>query len=918
MILKLINIDEWSSKLKAVKSPKIFENGRFAKTGLFSQQIFGPLKSYCCACNRSTYRGRNYGKMKCPDCGVPITSTSMRRDVFAKIELPFDILNPIFYFLITEMKPSVTSILNDMIEYKMAYYINEKGFICPYDEESDSEKEKLIGLDGVLTYVNHLTKDNKEPISIFIQNNIKNITVRNIIVIPPGFRPCNKNSTGTYITDEINRIYMNIIHRSNQIKDIPVSYEQEEELYHTNFKNLQKSSIDLYKHILDKLSKKQGLIRANILGKRVDFSGRSVISPDPTLNINECRIPYKMVLEMFKPQLTTYLVNRRIGKRYNAVVKMIDDCIKNNDTSLFDIITDFCEDKICVLNRQPTLHRLGILGFKISPHLGNTIKIHPLACSPYNADFDGDAMAIYIPVTQESYIDITSKIMVNKNLINPANGEIVTEPNQDIVLGIYTLTEDDTPEVECKGKMISRGRAVFNSCLPSNYPLIDRIVTKKYLKIILNTIVDQYDSTILMNTLDKIKTVGFKASTTCGYTLSITDLYNQRLQEIANDLVGDYDTDINMIRTNKELDGILKKMPFVPYIESGARGSWDQARQLIFTRGYVADSTNKIRPDIIRSSLVRGLNEQEYFHSCYGSRKGLLDTAVSTSESGYLTRQLIYATHFVELVSDEDIKNKKVKCDCGSKDYLKIELKVLDDKDDPTSINESKSLDFIRSLVGRYYKIKKSEKLKKINDDIDEMKSLIGKTILLRSPIYCKSDKICHICYGDTFKHINSDQIGMVATQSLGERMTQLVLRTFHLSGVVQTTGSESKGQNEDIISGMGLVKQILHKPTSVCKPETPEKLVYALYKLFSQYGKIYLVHFEVIVSAMIWSNTDLWRTIKDRDQVDKKWVSILKVPSMHSWLIGCAFSNLKSELLNGLVKSREDKQSSISSLFRY
>jgi len=532
--------------------------------------------------------------------------------------------------------------------------------------------------------------------------------------------------------------------------------------------------------------------------------------------------------------------------------------------------------------------------------------------------FVQDCMAIYVSVTDKSYQDIKNKIMISKNIINPANGDISTEPNQDIVLGIYTLTESSDKEVLCKGIMMSKGRSIFNECLPKTYPPINRLVTKKVLKIILNRISKLYSSDELMCTLDNIKKAGFKKSTSMGFTLSINDLYNSRLREISEEFENNYEKDMNRMKTDKELDSILKNMSFSKYIESGARGSWDQARQLVLTRGYVADSNNNIRQNMIRSSLITGMNPEEYFRSCYGCRKGLLDTALSTSDTGYITRQLIYAIHFVEMVNEEDITSGKYKSDCGTEEYLPINLFVLNDKKDPTSINKDKSLDIIKSLIGRYYKLNKSDtKLSVIKLDEDFMNNLIGKTIFLRSPIYCKSEKICRTCYGLSYKYVNSDQIGMVAVQSLGERMTQLVLRTFHTSGVVQKSTKDSLDKNDDIINGMMLVKTLLHRPATICTPEEPEKLVTNLYKLFIQYGKINMVHFETIVSAMLWNKEDLWRTMKDRDSNTRKWESILRIPALYSWLIGLAFSNLKSELLRGLISEKSNKESSLTSLFK-
>jgi len=397
LAVELINVDKWASKLKAVTNPKPFKNGKYTKDGLFSQQIFGPRRSYYCACRNTPYIGkRNKGK-KCKRCGVEVTTTDTRRKTFAKIALPFPIFNPLFYFLAIKMKTSSKELLTNLLGHKETYYYNDKDVIVklPKDTEPPEGVDMLHGIDGAKTYLLTLAESKVGTESAdFILSHQESITSSHVIVIPPRFRPCNRDGSGKFIMDNINKIYNQILIRVNLVNKSPVDMTDTDnsDIYKLNFNNIQQYAIELYTFILDKLSKKNGLIRSNILGKRVDFSGRAVITPNPNLSLDECSIPYFMMLEIAKPQLTGYLVRRRIQKTYKGALDLIDDCIKNKDFRLFDEVVNYADDKYCVLNRQPTLHRLGMLGFKMRVTKGNTIEIPPLITAPFNADFDGDCL----------------------------------------------------------------------------------------------------------------------------------------------------------------------------------------------------------------------------------------------------------------------------------------------------------------------------------------------------------------------------------------------------------------------------------------------------------------------------------------------------------------------------------------------
>lgn len=443
MYLSLVDIDAESENLKEILSPKIIESGKFAKTGLYSQQIFGPVKSDSCACNRITYRGRSLRNTKCERCEVDIVSSEERRKRFAKITLPFPILNPLFYHIMIKSKSSAKNILVDMLEFKCSYYFDERGVPVKVldNEPRPSGVELMTGLEGVLRYIEEEINNDDRKEFQFIRDNFDKILMNNVLVIPPDFRPCGSNGTGKIIMDEINALYRLLVVRSNHMRTLPFEISKTDDIYKTNFKHIQTIVIRLFEYILVKMSKKEGLIRGSILGKRVDFSGRAVISPDPTLRLDECRIPYAVILEILKPQLVTYLVNRRVCKRYNQAVKLIEDCLRTKSEELFDLVVEFCRNKVCILNRQPTLHRLGVLAFKVTVHLGNTIQIHPMVCTPFNADFDGDQMALYFPITEKSEKDVIDKVGIWNNLVSQTDVSLVPQPSQDIVLGIFSITQ---------------------------------------------------------------------------------------------------------------------------------------------------------------------------------------------------------------------------------------------------------------------------------------------------------------------------------------------------------------------------------------------------------------------------------------------------------------------------------------------
>lgn len=394
MKLSIIDIDAFCKDLPEISSHKPFENCKISRTGIFSQQIFGPIQSYRCGCLRSYYRGPHSGEKKCMVCDVEITSSSERSRRFAKIILPFEVLNPLFYFLFTKAKPASKKVIDNMLTYKHKYYFDENDIIqkAPNDDSIKIEKSKLlVGLNGVKTYINKTCETlNKKELN-YIKKYKDLVTVKNVIVIPPSFRNFTKKQNNSHSMDMLNKLYIELLTRSARVKNTPYKIDESDDVYRIYFKMIQTYVFNISNYIFDKLSSKTGLLRGNILGKRVDFSGRAVISPNPQLKLDECGVPYLIALEMFKPMLTVHLINKKIYNRYNIAAKEIDDAIAKKDYKFYKIVEDFCNGKLCILNRQPTLHRTSVLSFKIKVTECNTLMVHPLICNTYNSDFDGDS-----------------------------------------------------------------------------------------------------------------------------------------------------------------------------------------------------------------------------------------------------------------------------------------------------------------------------------------------------------------------------------------------------------------------------------------------------------------------------------------------------------------------------------------------
>lgn len=899
---KLLDVEKFCENLKEVTSSKIIDKKKFNQSGLFSEQIFGPIKNYTCQCG--TYHGISRSGGTCKKCGIDIVNSDVRRNRFAKIILPIQIVNPIMYDLICDVSNGANKVLLDRLmksEKSVLYLQSSKDGKSYYYMVTDEEKvpegsERWERLEAIFELISNTANSEIEndPNSkwTIIRDNLDKLFLQSILVLPPDLRPAAKGiERNNHVVDKINRFYMQILTKKESMRDTIIDICRDKNIYYTYFKQIQKDANELYEHIIEKLSKKEGLIRGNILGKRIDFSGRGVIIPDPSLKIDECSLPYVMFLELFKLKISKKLIELSKFKLLNEAVDYINDCIEIKDPILFKLCEELAIGELCILNRQPTLHRLGMLGFKIKISTDHVIKIHPLACSGFNADFDGDQMAVYIPISSETKQEILDKVMITKNFTSPADMSLSTIPGQDIVLGIYALSTNQFPKlknlVEYKNEKIPESIKILNECFPEDYKIVNYPIGKKELVKILNDIKEIYDENETARTLDKIKETGYKYATLFGPSLSLESFTIKNSGKVRDEIYKDGTTieQVRKLSSPETQDYLKQNFKYAYLIESGARGSWEQARQIVLSRGYVSDFNGMIKETPIKSSLLEGLTQEEFFNSTYGCRKGLLDVALNTGSSGYLSRKLIFTGTNLELSEDLD--------DCGTQDYLDVYIE-----------NDKKS----RMLKGRYF-LNDQNTLSLITKE--NRKELIGKTIKLRSPIFCRSEELCRKCYGE-FKDLHSRFVGVIAAQCLGETNTQLILRTFHNSGVANL-GKENKeveqeSKQKDIVGDLTLASRLFHQT----KDKTYKELVEESFQIYNNSREIHYVHFECLISQMMWGkengNEILWRLIQDRDKIFPVYYSIQTVPEKSSWILGLGFSNPKRQILKGVQKTGKYK----------
>lgn len=708
-----------------------------------------------------------------------------------------------------------------------------------------------------------------------------------IPVIPPALRPMVPLDGGRYATSDVNDLYRRVINRNNRLKKLKEIMAPDVIL--RNEKRILQEAVDALidnsirhgsavsaagslaqrrplKSLADNLKGKRGLFRQNLLGKRVDYSGRSVIVVGPDLKLHQCGLPKHMALELFKPFVISQLIKQELAYNIRGASRLIEDGIPE----VWAILEDIIRDKYVLLNRAPTLHRLGIQAFKPVLIEGNAIQLHPLVTTAFNADFDGDQMAVHVPLSEESQMEARNIMASNKNILKPGSGNIVVSIDKlDIILGCFWMTkivEDEkgagkvfhTPnsaitaydfgEVgfrapikvlgtesekygEFGGKIFDTtvGRLFFNSVLPKDYPFINHEVNRKKMAGIVDDLIERYGVENIPPILDKIKTFGFKHTTTSGITFGIDDVKIpegkwetiDKAKKLSDEVGSQFEMGLlseeERLRKNTEIwhqaKGEIEKL--VPLaldkngsvsdmLNSGARGSVSQLTQMAGMKGLITNTAGETIEFPILSCSKEGLTPLEYFITTHGSRKGLTDTALNTAKAGYLTRRLFDVAQDA-VISEED---------CGSKDGVKV-----------TAINSAGiEASLAKNIKGRFLSedmvspegdilFKKGHFLTKNDALLAESKGV--QEAIVRSPLTCKSTKgVCIKCYGaDLGKNKIIDigeAVGTVAAQAIGEPGTQLTMRTFHAGGTASVGG--------DITQGLPRVEEIFENR----KPKNP------------------------------------------------------------------------------------------------
>ena len=787
-----------------------------------------------------------------------------------------DLLDEETYFEILEKLPKDNQLLDDTDPNKFiakmgAEAIQDLIMSIDIDKESYELRDKA----------NHETSQQRKQeilkrLHVFesfrdsrkrMENRPEWMIVQVIPVIPPELRPLVPLDGGRFATSDLNELYRRVIIRNNRLKrlmeikapDVIMRNEKRmlQEAVDSLFDNSKKSTFKAearpLKSLSDSLKGKQGRFRQNLLGKRVDYSGRSVIVVGPDLNMNECGLPKDMAAELFKPFIIRKMLERGIVKTVKSAKKIVD----RKDPVVWDILENILKGHPVLLNRAPTLHRLGIQAFQPKLVEGKAIRLHPLCCTAFNADFDGDQMAVHVPLGNAAILEAQMLMLASHNILNPANGAPVTVPSQDMVLGLYYITKPlhSTPEhpvkgegmkfysaeevviahnegkvhtnavIKCRvnlkgdGKMelieTTVGRVLFNRVVPEEYGYINKLLTKKALRDIIGDVLKKTDTAKTAKFLDDIKNMGYQMAFKGGLSFNLGDVIipeekedlineaNEQVDEVSMQYLGGLITDTERYNkvidiwthTNARLSKILLEKlskdrqgfnSVYMMLDSGARGSQEQIRQLSGMRGLMAKPTKagaaggEIIENPILSNFKEGLSVMEYFISTHGARKGLADTALKTADAGYLTRRLVDVAHDVVIVDE----------DCGTLRGLLVS--VLKKNDEVVESLYDRILG--RTSLHDVYNPTTGELIVKAGEELtEEISKAIEdagiEELEIRSVLTCESKHgVCAKCYGRnlaTSKMVQKGEaVGVIAAQSIGEPGTQLTLRTFHVGGV--------------------------------------------------------------------------------------------------------------------------------------
>jgi len=950
------------------------------RDGLFCAKIFGPVRDYECLCGK--YKKMRYKGVVCEKCGVEVTTTKVRRTRMGHIELVTPVAHIWYVSSLPSRIGTLLGLKMKDLERVLYYeaYIVESGGEAYYDAEDKTPVLKYdvlneeqyrtlvqrfgelgfqarmggevirdlldsIDLVDLFTMLKEALGETKSEakrktinkrlkvIESFLNsgNNPAWMMLTVLPVLPPDLRPLVSLDGGKFAVSDVNDLYRRVINRNQRLKRL-VELEAPEIIVRNEKRMLQESVDALFdngrranavkganKRPLKSLSEiikgKQGRFRQNLLGKRVDFSGRSVIVVGPSLAMDECGLPKKMALELFKPHLIAKLEDKGYATTVKAAKKMIDEQTNEVWESLAEIVDGYP----IMLNRAPTLHKLSIQAFHPKLIDGKAIQLHPLVCAAFNADFDGDQMAVHVPLSSAAIAEAKVLMLASMNILLPASGKAIATPSQDMVLGIYYITlekngvkgsnklfanvdeiniaiEHNALDLHAKvrtrvdGRIIhtTAGRLLLKAILPDFVPveLWNRVMKKKAINEIVDYVQKHGGIGVTAGFLDRLKDLGFKHATEAGVSISADDIripdmkpakiadskarvieiqkqYEAGLlteQERYNKII-DVWTDTNNVLAAEMMELVQNDKDGFNSIhmmaDSGARGSAAQIRQLAGMRGLMAKPSGDIIETPIISNFKEGLNVIEYFISTHGARKGLADTALKTANAGYLTRKLVDVAQNVKVVEH----------DCHTHEGIEI-----------SDIQDQNTL--IESLQDRLEgRVLAEDIIDPISNEIlysegtlldEESAKVISeagiKTAHIRTPTTCKSKEgICALCYGVNLAtgHIvrAGEAVGIVAAQSIGEPGTQLTLRTFHVGGTASSTAQERQvlAEKEGFIRYYNLKTYLSDEGKNIVANRRNAAVLLVEPKIKAPFNgklEVLTVHDEVIVSIVSKSET--------------------------------------------------------------
>ncbi len=907
-------IRKWS--FGEVKKPETINYRTFKpeRDGLFCAKIFGPVKDYECNCGK--YKRMKHRGVVCEKCGVEVIQSKVRRDRLGHINLAtpvahiwflkslpsrignlldmtFKDLEKVLYFdsyVVTDPKDTPLKQGELLSEEKYRKAVEEygpDGFEVGMGAEVIKEMLKNLDIEGLaqklreeMKTTTSETKRKKFAQRLKVVEAFRNsdnepawMIMDVIPVIPPDLRPLVPLEGGRFATSDLNDLYRRVINRNNRLKRLQELNAPE--IIIRNEKRMLQEAVDALfdngrrgktitgankrplKSLSDMLKGKQGRFRQNLLGKRVDYSGRSVIVVGPNLRLYQCGLPKKMALELFKP----FIYNKLEEKGYVTTIKHAKKQVEKEKPEVWDILDEVIKEHPVLLNRAPTLHRLGIQAFEPVLIEGKAIQLHPLVCQAFNADFDGDQMAVHVPLSVEAQIEARVLMMSTNNILSPAYGKPIVFPSQDIVLGLYYISRErpfvkgtgkrfanleevrvafDAGEVDIQAKIEVRiageivettvGRVLLYEIVPPELPfeVVNAVMTKKKLAELIDRCFRRCGQKKTVIMADRLRTLGYHYATTAGisicirdmkipekkeillkeadqelhrfdeerrnaviskgeYRNKVLDLWSNTSNKITDEMMKALRTEVFVSETGERVEGTSFNSIFM-MADSGARGSKEQIRQLAAMRGLMAKPSEEIIETPITSNFREGLSVLHYFISTHGARKGLADTALKTSNSGYLTRRL------VDVAQDTIISE----FDCGTLDGIEMTALV----ENGEIVEDLKDRILGRVASEEILHPETEEIIVNAGEEIDEAKALLieqagHESVKIRSVLTCQSRRgICVQCYGRDLargKRVNlGEAVGIIAAQSIGEPGTQLTMRTFHIGGAMTATGEQS------------------------------------------------------------------------------------------------------------------------------